>query len=861
MGRKLKLSALVLCLAMLTPMLLTALPSMIPEIEETSLVSVIPSVEVARAQADEWWNLDWSYRVKITIQNNVHYELTNYQVKVVVNTQYLCSLGKMQDDADDVRFTDSEGRTLYYWIETARNLIPSSSSTVFWVRVPSIPAGGETYIYMYYGNPTASDVSSGSNTFEAYDNFEIGEITDRWDLVKNSWQITDNEASAPLIYDAYDTHNFKNASVSGVNNATMLYSDFSGINYTVRTLLSFVGEPTFNASIVGRFNYVTLPPPTLTYKSYIVSLSEDTDTKHLIIAKNDSGTILSLAGYDISGVFDPSNNTRYWLEAKFITKANGDVMIFAKAWRYGSTEPTDYQVSYTDTSSPITSGMAGVQGSRDDGDKNFFDLFFVRKAVGNEPTVSLSLAEEETAPFFRICDGYPTPQYLGPGGSNIGNPGHWKITFKIENVHPTEYIHEIQVYWTYSESIIHKEGGALVNPQGTQEEITDGVYGYKFIPLNHIGPGATAEFWIQLEIVSTLHAKYDLTVKCIIGGMEHEEETWILVDAHPPATPDTPTATSYPGVIQVSWPAVVETDPNESPIVKYRIYRNDSWVGTPYETIGYAEVSSTTTTFNDYWGTEGETYKYQIAAVDAGGNEGSHSSWSNPATFITERPIISYSIQLSPGWNLISIPVVLEEAKNVTSMLLGQPYDTSTDPIAGPSGLYWADTGEALTWNEIQDNVEVVYAYYHNSSHPHPTTGEYKWWRGYTPGAADSDLRWMRDGYGYFIKLSDTLPHPINFTVYGYRTIGAPATMPSYYLTVNDTEGHDPWNLIGFTSIVEMVYTEYLDSLGDAYADDLVIYWDGVQYRRLTAGQNMEPGMGYWVLMLRDAYLTPPPPS
>ena len=856
MGRKLKLSALVLCLAMLTPMLLAALPSMIPAIDESGLASVLPSVEVARAQSDNWWNLNWKYRRKITITNNVNYELTNYQVNITINTQNLISQGKLKNDADDLRFVTANGQLLHYWIETPRDKLGSTTQAIVWVKVPSIPAGGSVDIYMYYGCDGASDASSGWSTFEAYESFES--YTQDQDLPSDFWEYVYGETywevkhvdDAPDIYDSHDGDNVQNVTVTGVANATILYRDFSGENYTVRVLVSFDddGDTNLNATIVGRFNWLVKPTK---YNSYLVGINGTTVDCALCICKNFSSDASSPAQCTLLEATTLSQAlsefTEYWLEAKFLTLSDGSVKIIARFWEYGSDISSAVVASTTDTSSPLTSGGAGLQGSYDSGDTDFFDLFFIRKAALYEPSVSVS-ATEETAPFFELTN--LGPKYLKPSTSTT-------IYFKVVNRHPSEDILHINITWPYSE--IHGTGVDWVTPSsGTYESISP--HGYKLYGFSTpIGPnGGVCQFGIKVDIGSLPHGSYTLTVACKTAGtsgMTHSEETTILIDTNPPPAPSTPTATSYPGVIQVTWPAVVETDPNESPIVGYVIERNDS------QTFEISTTATGTIVFNDYWGTDGKTYVYHVAAKDAAGNVGTYSSWSNPATFTTERPIISYSIQLNPGWNLISIPVVLEEAKNITSMLLGQPYDTSTDPIAGPSGLYWADTGDALTWNEIEDNVEVVYAYYYNSSHPHPTTGEYKWWRGYTPGATDSDLMWMRDGYGYFIKLPDTLPHPINFTVYGYRTIGAPATMPSYYLTVDDTEGHDPWNLIGFTSIVEMVYTEYLDSLGDAYADDLVIYWDGVQYKRLTAGQNMEPGMGYWVLMLEDAYLTPPPPS
>jgi hypothetical protein len=107
-----------------------------------------------------WYDLAWGYRKPITI-NNSGSALTNYQVKVTVNTQTLIGQGKMQSDGDDIRFTQSNGSTeIPYWLESGIN----TASTIIWVKVPSIPAGNST-LYMYYGNSSASGASSVANTF------------------------------------------------------------------------------------------------------------------------------------------------------------------------------------------------------------------------------------------------------------------------------------------------------------------------------------------------------------------------------------------------------------------------------------------------------------------------------------------------------------------------------------------------------------------------------------------------------------------------------------------------------------------------------------------------------------------------
>lgn len=74
--------------------------------------------------------------------------LSDHDLLVQVDTASLISENKIQSDCDDIRFVDSDDTTpLLYWVESGCN----TSSTLIWVRVPSIVNGGKT-IYMYYGN-------------------------------------------------------------------------------------------------------------------------------------------------------------------------------------------------------------------------------------------------------------------------------------------------------------------------------------------------------------------------------------------------------------------------------------------------------------------------------------------------------------------------------------------------------------------------------------------------------------------------------------------------------------------------------------------------------------------------------------
>jgi hypothetical protein len=118
-----------------------------------------------------FWLLGWQYRQTIIIDNTASGNaLTDYQVLIILNTTSLISQGKMNSDCSDIRFTDSYGTLINYWLESGCN----SANTKIWVKVPSIPASSTQPIYVYYGNPTANTASNATATFDAYRELRSG---------------------------------------------------------------------------------------------------------------------------------------------------------------------------------------------------------------------------------------------------------------------------------------------------------------------------------------------------------------------------------------------------------------------------------------------------------------------------------------------------------------------------------------------------------------------------------------------------------------------------------------------------------------------------------------------------------------
>jgi len=131
----------------------------------------------------DWWNSEWLYRVSISVDETSGNALTDYPVMITVDTATLVSEGKMKADCGDIRFTDSTGNELAYWLEGGCN----SADTKIWVKLPSITASSTETIYLYHGNPSAlSAYGDPRSIYLFWDDFENSVIDGSlWDIVSD----------------------------------------------------------------------------------------------------------------------------------------------------------------------------------------------------------------------------------------------------------------------------------------------------------------------------------------------------------------------------------------------------------------------------------------------------------------------------------------------------------------------------------------------------------------------------------------------------------------------------------------------------------------------------------------------------
>ena len=107
-----------------------------------------------------------------TISGSVDGPLIDYQIKMNIHRGVGTDNGSdvYLDDyslnwPNDIRFADANNNILSYWIEQS-----DDNTAVVWVKVNNIPTSGTT-IKLFYGNANSTDMSDGTNTFMAFEDF------------------------------------------------------------------------------------------------------------------------------------------------------------------------------------------------------------------------------------------------------------------------------------------------------------------------------------------------------------------------------------------------------------------------------------------------------------------------------------------------------------------------------------------------------------------------------------------------------------------------------------------------------------------------------------------------------------------
>jgi hypothetical protein len=175
-----------------------------------------------------------------------------------------------------------------------------------------------------------------------------------------------------------------------------------------------------------------------------------------------------------------------------------------------------------------------------------------------------------------------------------------------------------------------------------------------------------------------------------------------------------------------------------------------------------------------------------------------------------------FSIKLNPGWNLISIPLVLEN-------------NSIEDVLA-----------------DIRSDVSVVYAY----------DPEDEWSVWHPEPAIPSNLDTIELGRGYWIEMKNPATLTVEGVLFETTELSPP---PSFSLKAG-------WNLVGIYSLDNrFMYTAFA-SIENKYSTlwaydtgtgELVKLFSKADPELALADPRLEAGKGYWVYMIQEGDIVP----
>ena len=142
---------------------------MMKKLSRTLLCLGILAVLTMSNSAKAWWDGDWSYRKKITVDagpKGAALAESSGRIPLLIRLHDgNFKFTDAKDDGSDIRFVAGDDKTpLKFHLDTYDGLL---GVALIWVDVPTVTAGQATDIYLYYGNPNAQLGGDAKGTYDA----------------------------------------------------------------------------------------------------------------------------------------------------------------------------------------------------------------------------------------------------------------------------------------------------------------------------------------------------------------------------------------------------------------------------------------------------------------------------------------------------------------------------------------------------------------------------------------------------------------------------------------------------------------------------------------------------------------------
>ena len=393
-----------------------------------------------------WISNKWKYREQINISENSGSALTNFQVNLTIDTATPISVGHMKSDCSDIRFADSSGNMLQYYLMSGCN----TANTKIWVKT-NLTANSISSLYMYYGNSNATSASSGTNTFELFGDFTGSSLTPDWTstVIANGGG---NDATGSVSVTGGQlniTNNLGNDIWTTVFEGTLAYQN-QQVSSDYIAVARIISQTNTNAWA----------------KSGIMSLNSITAA-----ANNGESDIATTPGNGITyqyqttggGTIAPDGNSNggtYAMPEYLMLQKVGSTT----AGYYSNDGTTWTQQGTTSTVGGLASNQyvtlfATTHNNANNPGSGVFSMFYVRKYASTMPTVTTISSEQNVTkgiipmftgtPFYTITQN-PATNSTFTCLSGFSNSSSCEITWEVN---ATGYIGDTWTFYAYAQDI------------------------------------------------------------------------------------------------------------------------------------------------------------------------------------------------------------------------------------------------------------------------------------------------------------------------------------------------------------------------------------------------------------------------
>lgn len=206
---------------------------------ETTDLTTAPSIQSVETGSTQSGTELYSKQVTVTEQSGT--AVNEYQVRMDIGAGDPI-FTHASIDGSDIRVSSTNSDEAPYLDHYIEQYDPANETATIWVNVPSIPAGGTTALYLFYGDGTTPKASDPASVFPIWDDADTYATpadywtqetsnASEWSLSYGSWYVTQGQNSVDLsTIGSHSRTGYNHAVTTGIN-----YDNVGRIEFDAQT--------------------------------------------------------------------------------------------------------------------------------------------------------------------------------------------------------------------------------------------------------------------------------------------------------------------------------------------------------------------------------------------------------------------------------------------------------------------------------------------------------------------------------------------------------------------------------------------------------------------------------------------------